>query len=330
MAMLAVGYMLGRRDVRAGARRERVSRAPEVDPMARASGTQSEPPRSTAPPESDDDVPSPEPPPLFEALPPEQQPELAIPHPKGWHGEQFVHWYRSHAASYKLVRRSPEELRSFGAEVLEVLGCIPRREILDVLMVNYAALHEASRKVEADLHAGRISQREVEGRLAPARRLYSDRLYASLAYSDYRYLTREWADDKNPYRHFRHEQQPDTPRATGQDPYAIPLRSVEEFAAWYRAYRHDLKLPVRDNDFLDPFFNDIVSPLGRAPQPKLMRSLQRLYAAYRVEVSDGDSHGKAVRTLFRGLQAVLAPLDYERVRWWGDWSELLEEAGLAE
>ena len=183
----------------------------------------------------------------------------------------------------------------------------------------------ATRLVEAALSAGEIARHEVESRLAPARRVYSDGLYRTLAYSDYLYLTREWVDHKNPYRPFRHGRLPQTPRPKGGDPLQIPLRQIEDFVAWYRAYQHDLKLPARDHEFLCPFFDDIVAPLGRLPRPKLMRTLQQLYAAYREEDGGEDT---AVRRLFAGLRSVLEPLDYARIRWWENWSEQLQELGL--
>lgn len=261
-------------------------------------------------------------------VPPRERPDRAIYLPAAWHDERFVHWYRSHAATCEFSRRSPELLRSFGAAVVEQLGRIPRREILDALIEVYAPLHEATAEVEAALSAGEIARHEVEARLAPARRHFSDGIYRTLAYSDYLYLTREWVDHKNPYRPFRHERSPQTPRPMGGDPLQIPLRRVEDFGAWYRAYRHDLELPARDHDFLDLFFRDIVMPLGRVPPPKLMRSLQKLYAAYRNEAADGEFDGRAVRDLFRGLRSALEPLDYDRIRWWENWSEPLQELGL--
>ena len=35
-----------------------------------------------------------------------------------------------------------------------------------------------------------------------------------------------------------------------------------------------------------------------------------------------------VRKLFRGLQPMLDPIDYDRIRWSGNWSSMLQEMGL--
>jgi hypothetical protein len=266
--MLVLGYLLGRQAGEDRVRGERPPRPSETVVVSKSRSAGIESRDALASIEIETEAPA--------VVPPRQRPDRAIYLPAGWHDERFVHWYRSHAATYEFSRHSPELLRSFGAAVLEQLGRIPRREILDELIRVYAPLHEATAEVEAELNVGEIARHEVESRLAPARRLYSDALYRTLAYSDYLYLTREWVDHKNPYRPFRHERVPQTPRPKGGDPLQIPLRRVEDFVAWYRDYRHDLELPVRDNDFLDPFFRDIVMPLGRVPPPKLMRSLQEL------------------------------------------------------
>ncbi len=85
--------------------------------------------------------------------------------------------------------------------------------------------------------------------------------------------------------------------------------------AWYRAYRHELKLPDRDHDFLKPFYGDIVRPLGRIPRLPLMRTLQAHYAAFQACVERPDNRATSIQELFRGLRAALGRLDYDRIRW---------------
>jgi len=343
LAMLAVGFFLGRLSVEEGNPIGRAPRAPDraaIDgarpPATASTAGSTEAPAAAArrpepsaphagmgverfsPPAATDGGP--------EKAPPQDRPARAIYGTRKWDGDRFVHWYRAHAATYKFSGKEERELRLFGENVVSMLGRVPRREILEALLAAHAPLHRAIVEVEAAQRAGDISRREAIARLAPARRMYSDRLYRALAYSDYVVLTREWVDDKNPYFHVVIRKPPTDPRPKGADPFALKVRDSDAFATWYEAYRRELALPPRDHDFLSSFFSDIVGPLRRVPRPNLMRTLQTHYEKF-IETPDrGD--GDAIPNLFRSLRAVLTPLDFDHIRWSQNWAQTLEDLGI--
>jgi hypothetical protein len=91
------------------------------------------------------------------------------------------------------------------------------------------------------------------------------------------------------------------------------VEAEETFVAWYRAYGSDLKLPPRARDSLGDFYRDIVRPLGRVPQPKLIGTLQAHYAVFikTRQLPDNDAEAE----LSRALRSVLSPLEYDRIGW---------------
>ena len=68
-----------------------------------------------------------------------------------------------------------------------------------------------------------------------------------------------------------------------------------------------------------------MSPLGRIPKARLLKTLQKHYAAFHKDIERLDDHDAAVRALFKGLRASLTRLDYDRLRWSESWVEMLNE-----
>ncbi|MEM8884280.1 MAG: hypothetical protein AAGD14_09440 [Planctomycetota bacterium] len=310
--MLAIGFWWGRasvdRDLPRAERRADTAERPAREltkpepakpaPRARpepASSTERSSPRGREEPEAE----------------PEMEAESATPFPDGaiygtdaWSEERFPRWYRENAARYGLRAYPVEMLRSFSASVIRQLGRVPRREVLDRLLAAHAEFHAVLRATEAAQGKGEMNQFEVDDRRATARRDYSDRLYRDLEYADYRFLTREWNDDKNPFHAFRHDRPSGVARSGAFDPYAIRAQSDEvTFVGWYQSYGSDYQFPQHDSEYLGDFFRAFVEPLDRLPEPTLMRALLKIERRERDAADLADD-----------LRRVLDPRDLDRLR----------------
>lgn len=244
-----------------------------------------------------------------------------------WEGREFARWYAIHRRAWDLPEIDQASLVSYG-EVLVVLGRIPRREVLLRVL---EALQERDRALEPiyeesaawrKAHPG--PPRDVAAELAFDERLRNehqrcfDRLHRELAYSDYVFLLTRAEDEVE-------RRPPPGGPLKGGDPYARPVtdaRDCHRFRTWYEGYRLELGFPEVDEEFLGSFHQHIVLPLGRLPEPALMRALVETYVPYYQRWREGNDWDPMARDFFARLDKVLAPLDYERMRYSHEWESL--------
>ncbi len=326
-ATLALGFLLGRQTFEDRARRARASRVVRGEHSSRAvrRATGTRPEHARLPDESwVGGLSATRGRGVTTARDAAKLPRDPILGERDWDGERFVRWYRAHQATYKMSPRDADELMSFGDEVIATLGRVPRRKILDELLESYAVFYRTVEEAESADRDGRIDPDEREAREIAARNTFADRVFGSLAYSDYIFLTRHWIDEEG----FTRRGPPSGSRPRGVAPYANPVRGGDAFVEWYRAYRYELGLPDRNGEFLECFYENFVDALGRIPKPKLMRTLQGYYATYLIDSERPDGHAPSVKKLFRGLRSVLSALDYDRMQWSESWADTLREIGL--
>lgn len=250
-----------------------------------------------------------------------------------WNGQEFVRWYAIHKGAWDLPEMDETSLAKHG-ETLVALGRIPRRDVmLFVLRVleerdralapvieESAAWHAANPDVPRDDPAATA----FEERLRAVQQRCWDRLHRELAYSDYRLLVGRGDDDVE-------VRPPPGGPLPGGDPYLHPVANAREFyrfSPWYRAYRFELGFPERDEDFLAGFHQHVVQPLGRLPEPALMRELQEAYLPCYPRLRDGSDWDGTVRDFFLRLDGILKPLDYERMRHSYEWGKTCRALGI--
>jgi hypothetical protein len=249
-----------------------------------------------------------------------------------WNGGEFVRWYAVHKEAWDLPDMDETFLATQGEAVL-ALRRIPRR---DILLLILRALEERERALAPIIeemsawHAANPglpndpAANAFDERLRAAQQQCWDRLHGQLAYSDYRLLVARGSDDVE-------VRPPPGGPLPGGDPYSHPVEDAREFyrfSAWYHAYRPELGLPERDGDFLEGFHQHVVVPLGRLPQPALMRTLQEAYLPSYPRLRDGMDWEGTVRAFFRRLDEVLGPLDYERMRHSYEWRDDCRELSI--
>lgn len=257
-----------------------------------------------------------------------------------WDAEVFGRWYEVHREAWDLPELEPEFVEKLAPMVL-ALGRIPRREVLMRIMAATFALDEEMARLEADYrawaeanpHAPRDHpERRAHGeRLRAAQQQFFDRLHSGLAYSDYMLVFARQARDGHMMDALK-ERAPAGGRPAGADPYARPVADAREallFVAWYRAYRHRLGLPARDEDYLWAFCENLVRPLGRLPEPGLAKRLVVAYDPFHAAAQEGrDDETEPKRALLERLRACLSPLDYRRVRYSDRWRDVASELGV--
>jgi hypothetical protein len=246
-----------------------------------------------------------------------------------WDGAEFARWYAVHKKAWDLPDIDERDLARFGGRLL-ALDRIPRRDLLVRLLqafrewdadVDRAGLENAA---WAEAHAGapkddpgweacRDRMRDVHQRLFGA-------LHRELAYADYLILTTNIASNMS----LDAELRPPRSAAEAYERAAAIARNADRFERWYRSYAPLLGFPERDEDFLYAFYRHIVVPLGRLPEPGLMRTLQEVYAPLHARLTSGEDWEDAVRMLFAALDRVLTLLDYERVRHSHEWDRYPE------
>jgi hypothetical protein len=244
-----------------------------------------------------------------------------------WEGWEFARWYAIHRRAWDLPEIDQASLENYG-EVLVVLGRIPRREVLlrvlEALQERDRALAPIIEESAAWHRAHPYPARDDPAVLVFDERLRNeyqrcfDRLHRELAYSDYVFLLTRAEDDVE-------RRPPPGGPLKGGDPYARPVTDARDFfrfCTWYRAYRLDLGFPEVDEEFLAEFHHDIVLPLGRLAEPALMRALQEAYRPYYQRRREGNDWDPVARDFFARLDKVLAPLDYERMRYSREWENL--------
>lgn len=248
-----------------------------------------------------------------------------------WDGTEFARWYAIHKSAWDLPDIDAKDLATFGEHLL-ALDRIPRRDqlvrLLRELLAWQAEVERVSEENDA-WHAANPDAAESDPgaiaclqRLVDAHQRFLDAMHQELRYPDYlalfaRVEQRALIVDGVSVR----------PPSSSADAYARPVavaRRADVFERWYRGYAQLLGFPERDEDFLDGFHRHVVRPLGRLPDPALMRTLQEVYAPLHARLAGGEEWEDAVERLFSALDRVLPLLDYERIRYSREWDRYPE------
>jgi len=288
---------------------------PAVERPARAEGAPATSPESLAMPDARgrerDDAPGVE------------QPLVPGADFASWNGVEFARWYAIHKEAWDLPDCGHDDLVRLGRYLL-TLDRIPPRDQLVRLLRAFLAWEADVRRVDEEngawLEANPGVAQDDPGhercreRLQDVHRKFTDVLYRMLPYPDYLVLV-DHLENYTP-------ELPRRPPASAADAYARSMtivRSRRLFVTWYQGYAPLLGLPERDEDFLDAFHRFIVQPLGRLPDPALMRTLEDVYAPLHARLTGGEEWEDAVGKLFAALDRGLPLLDYERIRYSHEW-----------
>lgn len=264
-----------------------------------------------------------------EDSPAEDQPLLPRADLAEWNGSEFARWYAIHKKAWRLPDVEERDLVRYGEHLLW-LGRIPRRDLLlrllDAFRDRDAEEERAGLENEgwAEAHAGAPEDdpgwAACRNRIREVYQRFFDALHEELAYADYLSLTSSFAGNmSDPEPELR-------PPSSAADAYAHSAaiaRDQDRFERWYRAYARLLGFPERDEDFLIAFRRYLVVPLGRLPEPELMRTLQQAYAPFHSQLKGGADFAEAARKLFAALDRNLTLLDYERLRHSREWDSRL-------
>jgi hypothetical protein len=232
--------------------------------------------------------------------------------------DEFMLWYRVHEKADGLPPVDDKLLEGFGDDVIAALHRIPRLELLKVLLEHYRRYQPLRNGSQEEMLRGM--------------QILLDDLHGAVAYSDYVLIAE--GDSLGAWAEVLVRRPPGPDARPGADPYARPdfwASEREHFRAWYRAYRHDLGFPERDEDFLDEFCRDVIYPLGRVPRPERLRALLDVYAPYYAaepSTVTRDVWAELARRLFGEFERVLPPLDYERMRRSDRWVVDCRELGI--
>jgi hypothetical protein len=245
-------------------------------------------------------------------------------------GAEFARWYAIHRRAWNLPELNGRDVVRFGRYILS-LERIPRRDQLIRLL---RALHEWDADVErADAENAAWADANPDApeddpgsiacddRLSAVHQRLSDSLHRELPYGDYLTLWTNIESEMYLHEAVLH------PPSSAADAYARSVAIAGDyftFANWYRAYAPLLGFPERDEEFLYDFGRHLVVPLGRLPEPALMRTLQEVYSPLRARLAGGEEWEDAVKRLFSALDRVLPLLDYERIRHSYEWDRYPE------